>query len=239
MILKNNVPENYSPYFNGWSLSNSPGTNGVTIQHPEGDIKKISTYTTTPVTSSWNSNGLPSHWKVFWSQTANNWGVTEPGSSGCPLFDENGRIIGTLTGGQASCSTQTLPDYFGKFSYHWQSNGSNDTTQLKPWLDPDNTGVNFLNGISVDVQQHQMANVGDVVIYPNPAHDYVNIKFINFEPLNFQISFINVLGQKVREINVKGSQQNVKVNTNEMDPGIYCIQIRTGDKEMVGSLIKE
>ena len=31
-------------------------------------------------------------------------GVTEPGSSGSPLFDQEGRIIGQLYGGGAACS---------------------------------------------------------------------------------------------------------------------------------------
>ncbi|MDZ7778249.1 MAG: hypothetical protein U5L09_22835 [Bacteroidales bacterium] len=32
-------------YYNGWSRVESPAQSGVTIHHPNGDIKKITTYT--------------------------------------------------------------------------------------------------------------------------------------------------------------------------------------------------
>ncbi len=238
LVLKQPVPSSYHPFFNGWTLTNSPGSSGVTIHHPEGDIKKISTYTVVPVTSSWNSNGLPSHWKVFWSQTFNNWGVTEGGSSGSPLFDSDGRIIGTLTGGQATCNTQTLPDYYGKFSYHWQSNGTEDTTQLKPWLDPDNTGVTFLNGTSVNVAYHKVKDGISCTIFPNPADEIVNIRFINFDPQDYSISFFNFLGQPVKEIDVNRSSQNNEIKIDRLPPGVYFVKIKADNKEIVSTFVK-
>jgi PKD repeat protein len=94
------------------------------------------------------NNGLQSHWEVGWNETANGHGVTEGGSSGSPLLDSYGRIVGTLTGGLSSCNSPNEKDYFGMFPYHWASNGTTDDQQLKPWLDPDNTGVSYLDGIS-------------------------------------------------------------------------------------------
>ena len=134
--LDNAVPGNYNPYFNGWDRSNTSSSSGVSIHHPQGDIKKISTYDSPTLTSEWPGNGLPSHWKLQWSPTANGHGVTEGGSSGAPLFNAEGLIIGTLTGGEASCTNLEGPDYYGKFSYHWASNGSDESSQLAPWLDP-------------------------------------------------------------------------------------------------------
>ncbi len=133
-------------YYNGWNNVNSASSNGVSIHHPYGDIKKISTYTSSLVSSQWNGNGLQSHWKVNWAATTNGHGVTEGGSSGSSIFDNNGRIVGTLTGGSSSCSAPTSPDYYGKFSYHWISNGSTAAEQLKPWLDPTSTGATTLDG---------------------------------------------------------------------------------------------
>ena len=37
-------------------------------------------------------------------------GVTEPGSSGSPLFDQNHRIIGQLYGGAAACAGTLIMD---------------------------------------------------------------------------------------------------------------------------------
>jgi len=92
------------------------------------EMQKISTYTQTLTTGTWSGGMSSAHWLVKWAQTTNGWGVTEGGSSGSPLFDNNKRVIGTLTGGNSDCSNQsTATDYYGKFSKHWDANGtSND-----------------------------------------------------------------------------------------------------------------
>lgn len=151
--LDNEVPPHYDPFFNGWSIENAASFSGVTIHHPAGDVKKISTYTDQLTSSQW-SGEFGTHWQVYWSATESGWGVTEGGSSGSPLFDNYGRIIGTLTGGQAACEPggggpntgPDQPDFYGKFSYSWDQNGTDSSQQLKYWLDPDNTGISFLPG---------------------------------------------------------------------------------------------
>jgi PKD repeat protein len=151
--LADTIPLNYEPFYNGWSIENFASPQGVTIHHPSGDIKKISTYTFPIESSQWFSTP-GTHWQVYWSPTANGWGVTEGGSSGSPLYDNTGRIIGTLTGGMASCEPDAngpgtgpdQPDYYGKFSYSWDQNGSEPSQQLKYWLDPINLGVTTLPG---------------------------------------------------------------------------------------------
>jgi hypothetical protein len=149
LLLSQKVPESYNPYFAGWSRSETASPSGVGIHHPKGDIKKISTYTAPLVSTLYGQtaqdpDGL--YWKVKWAETDNGHGVTEGGSSGSPIFDFSGRIVGTLTGGAASCNDPLAPDYYGKFSYHWASNGSPGGAQLRPYLDPDNTGVQTMNG---------------------------------------------------------------------------------------------
>ncbi len=154
LLLNQTVPESFKPYFNGWSKNNSATETGSGIHHPSGDIKKISTFSTTPLSVAFgqqNPEQQEKYWRVFWAETTNGHGVTEGGSSGSPLFDSNGRIIGALTGGSSSCDNKLEPDFYGKFSYSWESNGSTADLQLAPWLDPDNTGLNTLNGIGSDV----------------------------------------------------------------------------------------
>ena len=86
--------------------------------------------------------------KCHGQANANGHGVTEGGSSGSPLFNYDGQIVGTLTGGSSYCNTPTSPDVYGKMSYHWTSNGTPNDERLKPWLDPTNSGVTTLNGSS-------------------------------------------------------------------------------------------
>jgi hypothetical protein len=133
----------YNPYYCGWDATGINSSSGVGIHHPDGAIKKISTYTS--ALGSGSSGGVigspGTHWFVSWSATPNGYGVTEGGSSGSPLFNDDGLIFGTLTGGESSCSNPGGEDWYGKFSYSWESNGTRPDQQLKPWLDPDNIGI--------------------------------------------------------------------------------------------------
>lgn len=148
-------PTAWSPYWMGWDATGLTGPGGVSIHHPSGSEKKISTYAITPLTSQWVPGGPPSHWYVTWVATASGHGVTEGGSSGSPLIDGQGRIIGTLTGGTSCCTTNgcglpgsgpTTPDYYGKMNYHWTLNPNPADQKLKAWLDPLNSGQMVLDG---------------------------------------------------------------------------------------------
>jgi hypothetical protein len=149
LSLSQKVPDNFNPYFSGWNRDGQASSSGVGIHHPKGDIKKISRYTDALVSTNYSSggsnfNGL--YWRVVWAETFHGHGVTEGGSSGSPIFDNTGKIVGTLTGGAASCSDLTAPDWYGKFSYHWSSNGISSDDRLSPYLDPDNSGTQSMNG---------------------------------------------------------------------------------------------
>ena len=146
-IITNLKSANFSAYWNGWNANTAATTGGVGIHHPAGDIKKISTFSGSTISAGWNGNGLLSHWRQSWTSNSNGHGVTEGGSSGSPLFNNSqGYIIGTLTGGSSSCNSPTSPDFYGKMSYHWTSNGTANNLRLKPWLDPTNSGVLTLAG---------------------------------------------------------------------------------------------
>ncbi len=140
--LNSTPPSNYNVYYNGWNRQNVASPSGVSIHHPAGGRKKVSTYTSALQTTQWGS-AAGSHWRVVWAATTNGHGVTEGGSSGSPIFNNAGLIVGTLTGGGSFCSSPTSPDQYGKMSYHWSSNPGDD---LSVWLDPTNSGVTSLAG---------------------------------------------------------------------------------------------
>ena len=242
LLLNNQVPSNYNPNFLGWSRVDEASDHGVTIHHPEGDIKKISTYLTPVESSGWYGNGLQSHWKVIWAETENGWAVTESGSSGSPLFNSEGKLIGTLTGGLAACDESGAlgpdkPDYYGKFSYHWQSNGTVDTAQLKPWLDPDNTGVISIGGLTLDVTETNIVNNSDINIYPNPASEYFFINFTNFKSNIFHISVYDIVGRLIKEIYSQHQGSKFKINICDIPEGVYFLTIDYDSKSIVKKLI--
>ncbi len=145
-VINNLKSSNFNAYWVGWNANATATTGGASIHHPAGDIKKLSTFTGTTVSTQWGS-ASGSHWRVVWTANANGHGVTEGGSSGSALFNSSqGYLIGTLTGGSSFCTSQSAPDLYGKMSYHWQSNGTANNRRLKPWLDPGNTGAMTLAG---------------------------------------------------------------------------------------------
>ncbi|MFN3951607.1 MAG: T9SS type A sorting domain-containing protein [Thermaurantimonas sp.] len=160
-------PASYNVFFAGWNRSNIPAVGGAGIHHPNGDIKKISTYSMTLQSGAFQQ-APGAFWLVNWIATTSGHGVTEGGSSGSPLFNTSGEIVGTLTGGSASCNNRTGTDYYGKFWYHWDKNGTANNRQLRPWLDPLNTGQTSLAGLFVGQEEYEHPQKS-WRLYPNPA----------------------------------------------------------------------
>ncbi|MCX6224209.1 MAG: trypsin-like peptidase domain-containing protein, partial [Bacteroidia bacterium] len=133
--LSSTPPKNYEPYYAGWDRRVFTSLDSVTcIHHPGGVVKKISKSFKQVFTSDFGGGyDANTHWKIgSWDV-----GTTEPGSSGSPLFNKDHRIVGDLTGGDASCSFN-FNDYFQKFSVSWEKY-PDSSTQLKYWLDPEST----------------------------------------------------------------------------------------------------
>ncbi len=239
VLLKNEIPVDYDVYFNGWSREAQPPAPGVTIHHPEGDIKKISTYQAPLISSTYGSGVNPCFWKVSWVTTANGFGVTEPGSSGSPVFDALQRIVGTLTGGTSSCDSAHLadPDFYGKFSWSWASNGTDSTTRLRDWLDPDSTGVINLNGVPLGI--NEPASIIQTQVFPNPFQHEVNIRFSGqFRKPGF-IRVFNIMGKEVfmRSLLLKGSEL-VNVDLPDLSPGVYFLKIYIGEETSVQKIVR-
>jgi hypothetical protein len=134
------LPSSWDLVWAGWDRSGAFPSYNVGIHHPSGDIMKVCR-NDNPLQKTqtfFNGNPNTSVWLV------DNWelGVTEPGSSGSALFDQDGRIIGQLAGGQAACSgtsDNNQFDIYGRFGVSWDS-GSSQSSRLKEWLDPNDTG---------------------------------------------------------------------------------------------------
>ncbi len=138
------IPAAYGVYFAGWDRSTVPSVNPYCIHHPSGDIKKISFTTGTSSTATYSSAQC---WKTpTWTD-----GVTEPGSSGSPLFNSSGLIIGQLYGGPSTCAYENNAangyDFYGRVDISWTGGGTN-STRLSNWLAPASCGAepSSLNG---------------------------------------------------------------------------------------------
>ncbi len=129
----------YNVFFNGFNANATPASSGVGIHHPAGDYKKIATHSIAPVSFTFGGNPAGSYWNISWDATTNGHSVTEGGSSGSPLFESTGVVIGQLYGGSAvNCSNPANdPGYYGKIAYSWNNGTATQAERrLKDWLDP-------------------------------------------------------------------------------------------------------
>lgn len=174
--LSVNPPASYQPYFSGWNRDIANPTSVTSIHHPSGDVKKITKSYDGAITGDYGEgyNQFVHWWIDVWDE-----GTTEGGSSGSPLFDQDGKIIGDLTGGEANCSFN-FNDYYQQFHHSWNE-FSDPNYNLKTWLDPINTGVISLDGyLPYDtIPSHLKASLSDTIVNLrwNDVVDTANIEF--------------------------------------------------------------
>ena len=128
-------PSAWGVEYAGWDASSANHTSAVGIHHPSGDVKKICFEDDAPYTDV--TGGAQVWWIDAWEL-----GVTEPGSSGSPLFNQDHRIIGQLYGGAAACSGSVnngAYDFYGRFDVSWGLG-------VSQYLDPIGSGTLVLDG---------------------------------------------------------------------------------------------
>ena len=208
--------------FAGWDATGASSV-GSAIHHPGGDYKKISL----PRVVSSPGGAYNKYWTVYWHTNPNK-GCTEQGSSGSPLFNANGLIIGDLSAGSSACDYPQGSDNYGKISYSWtNNNNSNNARKLKPWLDPDNTGKLVLsgmhyNGVPTGIENHSQA-VQPFTIAPNPSYGNVSLKGSFGEGTGI-CNVYDAMGALVstRTIDLEPS---FNMNFSDLSNGIYFVEI--------------
>lgn len=142
------IPNSIKPYFNGWNRSTSVPSKSSSFHHPLGDIKKVSIDTQKaviyPTTFNWN-NGVTTP-PMHHFQVQFDYGTYQGGSSGSPLFNQDGLVVGQLHGGSDIDKCSKPRALYGRLFQSWDGGGS-PSTRLKDWLDPGNTGAMSIPGM--------------------------------------------------------------------------------------------
>ncbi|MEY4775192.1 MAG: hypothetical protein RIT40_2227, partial [Planctomycetota bacterium] len=128
LLINSPVPATHEPYMAGWTRATTGATLAYTMGHSNSSEKKIAI----------DGNGpdflFSEQWVVVWNQ-----GALFPGGSGGPLFDQDGRVMGTACCVDAFvCAGQG--SFFGRFDRFWAVGG------LAQWLDPIGSNPTTLNG---------------------------------------------------------------------------------------------
>ncbi len=102
-LLRLRTPSPDGATFVGWTTDTPVRSEQLAcIHHPDGAYKRISFGQLT--------GEIANFWYVDFTD-----GATEPGSSGSPLLNAEGLIIGQLYGGSSSCETGGGVDLYGRF----------------------------------------------------------------------------------------------------------------------------
>jgi hypothetical protein len=130
LVLLPNIPAGV--VFAGWDTSDPDIGSPITgIHHPEGGYKRISFGNTLDGVDVFVGNDFAPG--ALYHQVNYTQGITEPGSSGSPLFTSPGIVVGTLTygpdePGEQLCAAGNDPAGYGKFSNAY-------TAALEPYLE--------------------------------------------------------------------------------------------------------
>ncbi len=241
--LQTTPPNSYDAFYAGWDRTNNAGTDGVGIHHPSGSAKKISTYTQTLLSSTYNGGASNAHWSVRWAATTNGHGVTEGGSSGSPIFNEAGRVVGQLSGGSSFCTNTSARDLYGKMYTNWDLCGSTDGAQLEPWLDPSGTGATGIDGIykpgtSAAIKENELND--NITVYPNPSNGTFNLMVSLETKENVTIEVLNSIGQSLSVTKFeKVDELNLDYDLTNYSKGIYFIKVSNNAEFSLRKIIIE
>jgi hypothetical protein len=88
----------------------------------------------------------------------------------------------------------------------------------------------------------EVSDIHGVNVYPNPAtdHVYVDLSLSNSEKV--QVSVVNLLGQQVYSNNygtLNNGAQSLKINTGNLNSGIYFVSIQAGDNKVTRKIVVE
>lgn len=185
------VDPQVDPFYAGWDRGGENAAMAVGIHHPSVSEKRIA-LEGDPITTTEGRSNLQVSDGPYFRVSDWDFGTTDGGSSGSPLFDQNGRIIGQLTGGEAACGND-LSDWYGRMARSWVGDGS-QSGALQDWLDPEGVGATFIDGINSDEQ----VSISDAVVMEGDAGTQV---------VNLTVSLSEAAGEEVsaRLIAVDGS----------------------------------
>jgi lysyl endopeptidase len=220
----------------------------IGFHHPGGEVKKLIVGGSIYGNGQFNQTEVNNtHWRM--SATL---GGMEPGSSGSPLFDKFGRIVGDLSGGTAAtgeCAPIGYSALYSKISYAWNNDydatrpGYGPTMRLKDHLDPNNIGATITATVTKNCVPLSVGDLNkeldeSLSVYPNPSTGIVNVKMNYTKRSDFTIDVFNVLGSKVGEFSIdKARKGEFTLDMSGYTNGVYLLSISTSDAKTTRKVV--
>lgn len=218
LVELNTQPPNTWPlYFAGWDRTIAPVQNATGIHHPKGDVMKIN-YEQHQIT---NHDYVSSSGQFFqlWRVPDFEYGTIQLGSSGSPLFNQNHRIVGQLSGlhpnnpcsyltgnNENICNCNNPWADYGRFNISW-TGGNTSGTRLSDYLSPGSgSQPPYLDGIPYS----SISGPSVTVVGNSPQYS------VNFPPSSYtwdcSSHFQNLLNGNFKALNAGNAWVRILVN---------------------------
>ncbi|MBP7810575.1 MAG: T9SS type A sorting domain-containing protein [Bacteroidia bacterium] len=77
----------------------------------------------------------------------------------------------------------------------------------------------------------------EIVVYPNPANDYLDIKSLNNFTDKLNVEVFDVIGKKV--LSQTSTSSNLRINCENLEQGLYVIRINVTANKVTKTLVKK
>lgn len=217
--LKDAPKREWRTYYSGWDFDALFTGQYTCLQHSLGRMQSISTWTGSPLKTSWEK------WKVLELDGWNN-GNTFPGAVGSPLFNSRGQLVSQYLGGESECGEEGS-EYFCRVKESWIG--------LKEFLDPINSSTgSYIGYFAIAQEENQEELPQEFDIFPNPATNSIYIRNNSDFP---------VLKVRIKDNAGRFVQYEVptfpEIDISFLPDGVYHVIVETTDGSFVRRVIKQ
>lgn len=228
------------------------GSTGSAFSIPSGGTPGYSySWNTSPVQTTANATGLIAGAYTCTSTDANGCTTT----TSCTITQPAAALSVTTSSTSAPCatcptgSTAAMPaGGTSPYTYSWTPGGcSADTcTGLVPGtytvtvLDTYGCSMTQTATVANTVGINESTSAGNVVVFPNPASEFITLKIESNSISRSEFYISNILGEKIYSENLDGSKNiTMNINVSKYNSGIYFVSFKNENGISVMKFIKK
>jgi len=145
--------------------------------------------------------------------------ATEPGFDILKIYDlQTQQLLAEYSGTYATGVPPPVTSLSGKMFISFNTNSITTSPGWEAYYESNLVGLK------------EPVIIEEMIVYPNPAKDYLNISFRNNSPAFIQLNLADLSGRIVfnSEVNRPGDDQ-IRIDISNLAPGVYLLSSKTGE----------